>query len=362
MTESPRIMTRSGSDGVGCGREPDRLLAGVAARPRHGWPATDAEVRGAHHSGGIRHGGDRGHHDEDRTEHTGHWRAPPAHGPPVGGPGEWVARRGSSWPSATASVTAIRRRSSGHVGEPCARAVEVDDDRPVPQVDAVGDGPDEVQRPPGEARGRTGPARSGGRRRRRARPARRRARKPPSNMKVFGSPPGVPALTQNTARAAAASGPITCRLRRARCSVAARRGEEGQGGARHQVEEPGVGAVVDPRGVDARVEQDGHEDRREQTERDREDHSGACASHVERSGGGGAARGARPGRTAPRSPATTCAAAARAWRTARSTTGGRRSGASCWRTARSRWRRPAGPDRSTRPLAPGPPKMALRIR
>ena len=47
-----------------------------------------------------------------------------------------------------------------------------------------------------------------------ASPAQRR--KPPSNMKLVGSPPGVPAVTQNTPRATAATGASTCRARQAR--------------------------------------------------------------------------------------------------------------------------------------------------
>ena len=42
------------------------------------------------------------------------------------------------------------------------------------------------------------------------------SRNPPSNMKLVGSPPDVPARTQNTARTAAAAGPTQCRVRRAR--------------------------------------------------------------------------------------------------------------------------------------------------
>ena len=71
---------------------------------------------------------------------------------------------------------------------------EVDDHRPVPQVDAVGDGADEVQRPPGQGTGEPSRVRPAGRRPRRAPASAAQSRNPPSNMKLVGRPPGVPAV------------------------------------------------------------------------------------------------------------------------------------------------------------------------
>ena len=130
---------------------------------------------------------------------------------------------------------------------------------------------------------------------------------------------------------------------RLRVGLAARCGDEGHGGPRHEVEEPGVGPVVDPRGIRPRVEEERHQDRRRDPEDHGDHHAGAAPRAAARRAGRAGARAARPGRTAPQSPGTRCAARERAWRTARSTTGPRKWSASCSRTAGSRWRRPAGP-------------------
>ena len=58
-----------------------------------------------------------------------------------------VARRGDAQRHGDASQV------EGKTGEAGPGPVEVDDHGPVPQVDAVRDGPDEVQRPPGEGTG-----------------------------------------------------------------------------------------------------------------------------------------------------------------------------------------------------------------
>ena len=189
----------------------------------------------------------------------------------------------------------MRRRFRGHGRQAGPGAVEVDDDRPVPQVDAVGDGADEVQWPPGQCRGRTDPGRPAVRRRRPARASAAQRRNPPSNMKLVGSPPDVPAVTQNTARTTAAAGPTQCRVRRARARrLRARRDQEGQGGAGHEIEETGVGAVVDARRIDAGVEQDGHQHRGPDAEDDGDGHARPGASPGARSEG---ARGGASGHT-----------------------------------------------------------------
>ena len=170
------------------------------------------------------------------------------------------------------------------------------------------------------------------------------SRKPPSNMKLVGSPPGVPALTQNTPSARAATGASDVQgPARPRAGLRARGGEEGNGRARHQVEEPGVGPVVDPRRIGPRVEQHGHEDRRQDSQGDGQDHTGPPPAHAAPACSRSRAPRATPGRTAPRSPATTCAATAKARRTGRSRTGACRWSASCSRRAGWRWRHPAGP-------------------
>ena len=58
--------------------------------------------------------------------------------------------------------------------------------------------------------------------------------------------------------------------------LAARRGQEGDGGPGHEIEQPGVGAVVDPRGIHPRVEQRRHQHRRTDAEGDGDDDAGAA--------------------------------------------------------------------------------------
>ena len=150
-------------------------------------------------------------------------------------------------------------------------------------------------------------------------------RKPPSNMKFVGSAARRPG--RHPEHSQGRPPPAGRRLQRAAgpfVGLRARGREKRHRRSRHQVEQPRIGAVVDPRRVRARVEQDRHEDRGEHSERDVTATPSPAPAPRARSAGATGAPAARPGRTAPRSPATTCAAAATASRTARSTTGARR--------------------------------------
>ena len=60
---------------------------------------------------------------------------------------------------------------------------------------------------------------------------------------------------------------------RPRAGLRARGGDEGHGRPGHQVKEPGVGSEVDPRRIRPRVEEDGHQDRRQDPQGDRQGHT-----------------------------------------------------------------------------------------
>ncbi len=217
MTESPRTMTLSGSAGVGtavsrigCWPAYPPAPGTVAAEPRAaaaGRCVVPTTLEGSATAGIVA-----------TTMRTA------VSTPAMGAAHQRTQPRGMRQTDGTLDEVVARcrdqerHRDAQEVerprGEAGARPVEVDDHRPVPEIDAVRDGPDEVQRPPGE-RGEKAP---GSVRRASATTSAASAaqsKKPPSNMKFVGSPPGVPALTQNTASARAASGATTWSVRRA---------------------------------------------------------------------------------------------------------------------------------------------------
>ena len=214
MTESPMIITRSGSAGDGAGRSVIGLLARVAAGPGTACPEPeDATCVVPATVGGIGDGREGGDDDGHRGDDAGE-RGDPHPEPP---------RQLGQADRALDQVIAGRRDEQrdgdaeevqGPGGQAGPRAVEVDDHRPVPQVDPVGDGADEVQRPPGQAAGE--PPRFDQPRVRDDQAGQRGTQQEAAfEHEVRGRPAGRAGAHPETRRGHGGDGPTQCRVRRA---------------------------------------------------------------------------------------------------------------------------------------------------
>ena len=138
--------------------------------------------------------------------------------------------------------------------------VQVDDGRPVPQVDPVGDRADQVQRPPGQGAGNPGSTSRASATTSAASTA--QSRNPPWNMKLVGRPPGRAGGDPEHARTTAAAGATTVQ----RGAPAARAGGAPRparpGRARPGDRRAGCRCRSRPARDRSGVEQDGHGDRR----------------------------------------------------------------------------------------------------
>ncbi len=131
-----------------------------------------------------------------------------------------------------------------------------DDDREVPEVDAVGAHPDPAQRPPAEDRAEPG---GGVGQRRDDEDARHREQHEAALVEEGGVLVGAPDQ-QGDAGQAGDAGAVeqAAGARRDPGPQPAARPDHRQGGAGEQLEGAGVGPVVDPRGVEAGVVEEGH--------------------------------------------------------------------------------------------------------
>ena len=273
MTESPRIMTRSGSAGDGAGAS--RIGCWPAYPPAPGTACTEpVEARCVVPTtrGGIGDGGEGGDNDHHRRHDAGH-RRPQADAPaqfrqadrPLD---QVVARRRHGQRDGNPEEVQGPGRQAG------PGAVQVDDHRPVPEVDPIGDGTDEVQRPPGQAageppgfdearvrhdqRGERGAEKEPAFEHEVGRQAAGRARTYPEHCRGRPPPRGRPNGGSD------AAGALGWR---------ARRRQEGDGRTGHEVEQARVGPVVDARGIHAGVEQRRHQHRGAHSESDGDRHA-----------------------------------------------------------------------------------------
>ena len=199
-----------------------------------------------------------------------------------------------------------------HAVQAGAARVEEYVDGPVPQVEPVGDDTDRHRRLPGQEPGhRSRP--SGGRRDHRSRRGGHGEEPAPEEAGCVGVHLGQGDEKRGQC-CESQTGDDPPRRR------SHQREQDGDRSAEQQPLGPGVGAVVDARGIRPWNYQDGHQHGRGDGAGE-ENHRGRPATTAHGDEDQAEQQAATRGRTAPRSPATTCAAAASGTRTARSTTG-----------------------------------------